>query len=93
MSLGPTRCPRLCCSFVLPVYSCSGRSNNGEGSRFGTMEDARGQAPMEDIRDQASMGVGHLEPDTSSDDFAEDVCRKSAHGRNAATGSHTLADI
>lgn len=36
---------------------------------------------MEDTRDPASMGVGHLEPDTSSDDFAEDVCRKECSWR------------
>lgn len=39
------------------------------------------------------MGVGHLEPDTSSDDFAEDVCRKSARGEDAEIVSHALADF
>lgn len=39
------------------------------------------------------MGVGHLEPDTSSDDFAEDVCRKSARGEDAESVSHALADF
>lgn len=49
---------------------------------------------MENSRDQTSMGVGHLEPDTSSDDFAEDVRRKATGGvRRAETVPHSLADV
>lgn len=45
---------------------------------------------MEETRDQTTMGVGHLEPDTSSDDFAEEVGRKRAGGEDADIVSHAL---
>lgn len=48
---------------------------------------------MEETPAQTSMGVGHLEPDTSSDDFAEDVCRTSARGEDAGPVSLAIADI
>lgn len=70
--------------FHLAVLSYSARSIDNAGFFFETMEDTR---------DQPAMGVGHLEPDTSSDDFAEDVCRNSAPAEDVATASHVLADF
>ncbi|KAG6366362.1 hypothetical protein INS49_000539 [Diaporthe citri] len=42
---------------------------------------------MEDTRDQPSMGVGHIEPDTSSDDFAEDDRQSIFSDQDSALGS------
>lgn len=42
---------------------------------------------MEDTQDQASIGVGHLEPDTSSDDFAEDDRQSIFSDQDSALGS------
>lgn len=70
--------------FRLPGLSCSAPSIDGGGFLCEIMEETPAQT---------SMGVGHLEPDTSSDDFAEDVCQTSARGEDAAPVSLALADI
>lgn len=70
--------------FRLAGLSCSGPSIDSGGFFCEIMDDTPAQT---------SMGVGHLEPDTSSDDFAEDVCRTSARREDAEPVSLALANI